>query len=330
LTKFIWGKIDGLGSSLGKYAVMTQEVPWNLVKDRIGGEPVAVNMVSGLERDDLQRLINDLPKVDSVVGVGGGVSVDSAKYFAWKRKCAAIFVPTILSVNAYATPAAATRKDGVVSYLGNVEPEKIVIDYKAIQSAPKRLNTAGAGDIYSCKTALFDWKLSHEQTGEAWHAKGAADARRILRTLISRSEDIKNVTEEGIKTLVKLHVATNTVQQLAGTPRPEEGSEHVYFYALEELTGKSFLHGEVVGTGIYVIRHFQEGDEEETGKAMDGMGLLFRPSDYGISKEEFTKTLLHMKKYASYKEYKAKLPFTVLDTVKITKDDADSLWKQLS
>ena len=76
---------------------------------------------------------------------------------------------------------------------------------------------------------------------------------------------------------------------------------------MEELTGKSFLHGEVVGTGIYVIRHFQEGDEEEPGKVMDGLGLLFRPSDYGISKEEFTKTLLHMKKYASYKEVHGEL-----------------------
>jgi glycerol-1-phosphate dehydrogenase [NAD(P)+] len=329
-TKIIWGKIDGLGSTFGRYAVMTQAVPWNLVKDRIGGSPVAVNMIDGLEREDLQKLIDGLPKIDTIVGVGGGVSVDAAKYFAWKRKCAAVFVPTILSVNAYATPAAATRSKGIVSYLGKVEPERIVIDYEAIQSAPKRLNAAGSGDIYSCKTALFDWKLAHDETGEEWNAKAAAAARRMLKSLISKSGAIKNVTEEGIKTLVKLHLETRKVQEIAGSPRPEEGSEHVYFYSLEEITGKSFLHGEVVGTGIYVIRHFQEGDEEETGKIMDGLGLLYRPSAYGLTKELFTQTLLHMKKYASYKEYKAKLPYTVLDKVNITKADADELWKQLS
>ena len=76
-------------------------------------------------------------------------------------------------------PLPPSRKDGVVSYLGNVEPEKIVIDYKAIQSAPKRLKHRGSlADIYSCKTGLFDWQLSHKQTGEAWHAKAAADARK--------------------------------------------------------------------------------------------------------------------------------------------------------
>ena len=78
-TKITYGKIDGVGSTLGRYAVMTQEVPWNLVKDRIGGDPVAVNMISGLERTDLQKLIDDLPELDTIVGVGGGVAVDAVE-----------------------------------------------------------------------------------------------------------------------------------------------------------------------------------------------------------------------------------------------------------
>jgi glycerol dehydrogenase-like iron-containing ADH family enzyme len=116
---------------------------------------------------------------------------------------------------------------------------------------------------------------------------------------------------------------------MAGTPRPEEGSEHVYFYSLEELTGRSFLHGEVVGTGIYVIRHFQRGDEEETAREMDGFGLRYRPSDYGVSREEFISALLHMKKYASYRAYRAKIPYTILDDTPITEMDAIELWKKL-
>jgi hypothetical protein len=35
--KVVWGKIDGIGSSLGRGAVMTQAVPRALVKDRFGG-----------------------------------------------------------------------------------------------------------------------------------------------------------------------------------------------------------------------------------------------------------------------------------------------------
>ena len=234
MTNVVYGKVDGQGETFGDFAVMTMDVPWNLVKDRIGGKPVKVVMTEGLEVEYLDGLVKELPKVDTVVGIGGGQAVDTAKYFAWKRGCKAVFIPTIVSVNAYGTPGAAVRFNGKVNYLGNVIPEEIIIDYPAIQSAPKRLNTAGVGDIYSCRTALFDWKLAHEKIDEFYSEDIANESRQILSTLVGNASEIKNVTDKGIKTLVQLHIDTNTVQLHAKTPRPEEGSEHLFFYALEE------------------------------------------------------------------------------------------------
>lgn len=324
-TSVVYGKVDGLGETFGRYAVMTMEVPWGLVKNRIGGKPVHVEMTQGLESEYLDSLVKQLPQVDTVVGIGGGVAVDTAKYFSWKRGCKAVFIPTIVSVNAYATPAAAVRFNGKVNYLGNVIPERIIIDYPAIQSAPKRLNTAGTGDIYSCRTALFDWWLAHEKTGEAYDEKIAGESRRILSTLVGNAAEIKNVSEKGIKTLVQLHIDTNTVQLKAGNPRPEEGSEHLFFYTLEELTGRAFLHGEVVGTGIYILTHFQNNEEGVVDREMDSMGLMFRPKDYGITHDEFVGTVLQMKRYST----EAKSMFTIVNVVDITKDDAEMLWKKL-
>jgi len=322
----VYGKIDGLGETFGRFVVMTMDVPWDLVKDRIGGKPLKVVMTEGLENEYLDRLVRELPQVDTVVGIGGGVAIDTAKYFSWKRHCKAVFVPTIVSVNAYATPGAAVRFSGKVNYLGNVIPEHIVIDYQAIQSAPKRLNTAGTGDIYSCRTALFDWWLAHEKTGEAYDEKTANESRRILKTLVSNASEIRNVTEKGIKTLVQLHIDTNTVQLAAGSPRPEEGSEHLFFYELEELTGRAFVHGEVVGTGIYILTHFQNNEEAIVEREMNEMGLLFHPRDYGITHDEFVNTILNMKKYSN----EAKSMFSIVDVVDITRDDAEMLWKKLS
>lgn len=322
----VYGKIDGLGDTFGRFAVMTMDIPWGIVKDRIGGTPAKVVMTEGLESDYLEKLVHELPQVDTVVGIGGGVAVDTAKYFAWKRGCKAVFVPTIVSVNAYATPAAAVRFSGKVNYLGNVVPERIVIDYPAIQSAPKRLNTAGTGDIYSCRTALFDWWLAHERIGEAYNEKIAGESRRILSTLVSNAGEIKNVTEKGIKTLVQLHIDTNTVQLAAKNPRPEEGSEHLFFYALEELTGRTFVHGEVVGTGIYVLTHFQNNEESIVEREMDAMGLLFRPKEYGISRDEFVDTVLRMKGYSR----ETKSMFTIVDTIDISRGEAEMLWNRLA
>ncbi len=326
MTEYIYGSIDGIGNSLGSYAVMTMDIPWNLVKSRIGGKPLSVTMISGLEHEYLDKLVKELPRVDTVVGIGGGVANDAAKYFSWKRGCALVLVPTIVSVNAYATPAAAVREKGVVHYLGQASPQKVVIDYKAIQSAPKRLNTAGTGDIYSCRTALYDWKLSHEKTGESYDEKIAAGSQRILDILVSNANEIRNVTEKGIRTLVELHAETNRLQVLAGKARPEEGSEHIYFYALEELTGQSYVHGEAVGTGIYVITHFQSREEEEVGKVMDNLGLVFRPQEIGVSHDQFVNTLLHMKQYSK----ENKMFYSILDTIEITREDAENLWAKLA
>ena len=83
---------------------MTMDVPWGLVKDRLGGKPLKVVMTEGLDSDYLDGLVRDLSQIDAVVGIGGGVAIDTAKYLAWKRGCKAVFIPTIISVNAYATP----------------------------------------------------------------------------------------------------------------------------------------------------------------------------------------------------------------------------------
>jgi glycerol dehydrogenase-like iron-containing ADH family enzyme len=326
MTEYVYGKIDGIGNSFGKYAVMTMDIPWNLVKNRIGGTPVSVTMVTGLEHEYLDRVVRDVANVDTVVGIGGGMAIDAAKYFSGKRNCPLILAPTIVSVNAYATPMVAVREGGAVHYQGNANPQKVVIDYRAIQSAPKRLNTAGVGDVYSCRTALFDWKFSHDKTGESYDESIAAGSQRLLDKLISNADEIKNVTEKGIRTLVEAHVETNRLQQVAGKPRPEEGSEHILFYALEELTGRSFVHGEVVGTGIFVVTHLQTKQEKTVAKEMDSMGLMFRPRDYELSQDEFVNTILRMKTYSKQN----KMFYSILDAIDISKQDAEKLWEMLT
>ena len=320
------GSVDGLGSYAGKYAALTMEIPWSLVKDRIGGTPASVTMVTGLENEYLDQLVDQLPSVDTVFGVGGGVAIDAAKYVAWKRQCPLILVPTIVSVDAYVSPEIAVRYNGVVKYVAKLNPDKIIIDYKAIQSAPKNLNTAGAGDIYSITTALFDWKLAHEKTGESYDERIAAEAQKARDRLVANADEIKNVTEKGIRVLVELHKEENRLQTLAGKSRPEEGSEHTFFYTIEHLTRRSFVHGQSVATGVFISSHYQRNDEDKVAHAMDSMGLVFRPREYGVSREEFIETLLSMKSYSE----KATLPYSILDLVEITRADAETFWKKLS
>ena len=60
-----------------------------------------------------------------------------------------MLAPSIVSVDACLTDAAAVRREGRVHYLGHVVPREVVVDFDLICKAPPELNRAGAGDILS-------------------------------------------------------------------------------------------------------------------------------------------------------------------------------------
>jgi hypothetical protein len=56
------------------------------------------------------------------------------------------------------------------------------------------------------------------------------------------------------------------------------------------------------------------------------MGLMFRPHNYGITKEEFIAAVLDMKNYSK----RAGLPFSIVNVTDITRDEAKKLWRRLT
>lgn len=156
--------------------------------------------------------------------------------------------------------------------------------------------------------------------------------QRVLDILVANASEIKNVTEKGIRTLVELHAEANRLVNAAPRSpdkpptRPEEGSEHAFFYTLENVTRRSFVHGQAVGTGIFISTHFQTSEEEEVAKVMNSLGLVFRPAEYGVSHDEFVSTVLNMKTYSR----KARLLYSILDEAQISQRDAEELWEELT
>ena len=159
---------------------MTMEVPWALFRGLYDWEPDNIHYVTDMDIETVESLDSTLPDCDVVVGIGGGSCCDSAKYLAWKRQCRMVLVPTIISVDAPLTNMIAVRVDKTVQYIGDIFPEELLIDHTLIQAAPKALNRAGACDIASIHTALYDWRLAHHNTGEAYHEEVARQARDCL------------------------------------------------------------------------------------------------------------------------------------------------------
>ncbi len=72
-------------------------------------------------------------------------------------------IPTVLSVNAFVTPATGIRINHEVKYIGTTSSDPLIIDYDILRTTPRNLNIAGVGDLLSIHTASFDWQYAQNK-----------------------------------------------------------------------------------------------------------------------------------------------------------------------
>ena len=301
----------------GRVAAVTMELPWQLLQARHPWHPSIVHWVSDMDLATVERTERELPEVDVVVGFGGGSCMDTAKYLAWKRGCRMVLVPSIISVDAPLTNTVAVRVDKKVQYVGDIYPEEVLIDYDLIRQAPPELNRAGACDIASIHTALYDWALARDMNGEPYHAAVAQQAQECLNELDRNASEVHAVSPEGIDTVVDLFRREVEFCARIGTSRPEEGSEHIVAYAMEHLTRRHFIHGDLVGLGVFMMSRLQRHNHEWVVDLMKRIGLRYRCED--ATREEIRTCLLSLKTFKD----QAGLFFSIVDTEPITAEFID-------
>ena len=320
---------EGAGAALAigdaclgaRWVAVTMPDPWRAARDRLGGAPpLAVVMVDSVGERELEAALAALPPgVEVVAGIGGGMAVDAAKYFAWRRGLRLVTIPTALTVDAFVTPPAGIRRgaDHTVEYVGAATPDPLVIDYDLLRTAPAWLNVAGVGDILSCHTATHDWERAHAAGRSSdcpFSAADVAAARAVLADTLAAAADIARASDAGLRALVHGYMRINALCLPAGHPRAEEGSEHFVLYVLESRLKRGFIHGHIVGLGIYLMARLQGNDAAGITAAMRDMGLRFQPEAMGLTRADVRGALLALQ------EYRAGRPdlfYTVLDEATI-------------
>lgn len=292
---------DGLLESLklpeSNYALITMEEPWELSRNRLEHSPSMVYFVRDLDWYKLEALEHDLPDVDAILALGGGTVTDAAKYLAWRRHLPVDAIPSITSVDASVTKSVAARASGHVTYIGYIVPRTVYIDYELIQAAPKRLNISGVGDIICAHTALWDWKLAHDSTGERYDPDAVHAMQGWLQRVSENAHHIREVSREGIQLIMDAFADISIICRRFGSSRPQEASDHTFAYNAEFQTGKNFLHGELVALGSYVLACFQENNPEYLLDVYDRTGLLWQPKDIGLTRDEFFATMTTLNWY---------------------------------
>lgn len=276
---------------------VTMERPWELAASRLRVRPRHLEFVRSTDRVRLDAAVRALPDVETVVGLGGGSSMDVAKYVAWKRRLRLVLIPSIVSVDACVTRSVAVREEGRVRYVGDVRADRLLVDFELVAAAPARLNRAGAGDILSIHTALFDWQLAHERYGERYDRDVADRAARLIDELARRAPEVRAVSPAGVRTLVELFRAETALCEAFGNARPEEGSEHFFAYHAEQATGRHFVHGEIVSLGILLMSRLQGNGPDRVRDLLEALGIRYRPYELGLGREELRTILSGLGRY---------------------------------
>jgi glycerol-1-phosphate dehydrogenase [NAD(P)+] len=285
------------------YLLVTMPDLWAIFKDQFAGQKFRLHLVDSIEESELDKSLALQGDVQAVVGLGGGMATDVAKYFSWKKRLPLFQIPTSLSVNAPFAHRAAMRRDGVIKYVGFKVPEVVYLDYDIIQNAPQKLNRTGVGDIFCYFTAHEDWRLAAEvgKCEAKWPIDEVqiAEAAGVMMSCYNAAEEIKNVSESGIRVLSEaLSWGGAAFANNGWNPRPIEGSEHTFFYTLEYLTKKHFLHGQPVGLGTLLMSVLQKHDPSWIKGALDACAVPYLPEEMGVSWEEVTNALRSMPTYA--------------------------------
>ncbi len=281
------------------YLVVTMDDLWEKFSAHFDEHLVGPYLVTTIDGDELADEIAALPPVNCIIGLGGGQALDVAKYFAWSRRLPLFQVPTSMSVNAAFGHRCGLRFSGNVRYVGWAVPEAVYVDFDVIQDAPPVVNRSGICEILCYHTAHADWQLAHARgkTEAKWpyDPNLVAEAQSVMAAVMDALDDIRQVNEHGIRTLMTANRWGGAAFHNAGwNPRHIEGIDHFLFYALEYYTGKKFIHGQPVCLGIYVGSLLHNAQPQAMLSAILRAGVDIRPEAMNITWDDLSHALRNL------------------------------------
>ncbi|MEM4156598.1 MAG: sn-glycerol-1-phosphate dehydrogenase [Archaeoglobaceae archaeon] len=264
--------------------------------------------------------------VDAVVGIGGGKVLDVAKVVATELNAEFVSVPTTASHDGIASPVASFKENGKPISISTKPPIAVIADTELIKSCPKRLIHSGFGDLISNITAVKDWRLARDLTGESYNEVAVAIASMPAHLMVKKAKEQGFRLEDDIETLLRGLIMSGVAIAIAGSSRPASGAEHKFSHALDYLGYGSGTHGEQVGLGTIIFEYFYEkayndGDWGLIRESLKAVGAPTKAEEIGLSKEQVLEALSYAKRIRRKR-------FTILEALDLSKEDFEKALRE--
>jgi len=240
-------------------------------------------------REVLARLLQE--HLPYIVAVGGGKTIDIAKYSALKGDSEFISVPTVLSHDGIASSRVSLSNSQGIASIDAVAPIAIIMDTEVIARAPYRFLAAGCGDTVAKNTAVLDWELAYRLGKEEKSEYACALSLMSAKIVMDSAEIIRTGTPDGIRLVAKALMGNGVAMSIAGSSRPGSGSEHLFSHALDSISPGTALHGEQVGVGTIMMMYLHGGDWESIKEFLLRIGAPVDAEGLGMDGESIIKAL---------------------------------------
>jgi len=228
---------------------------------------------------------------DALVGIGGGRTLDVAKYAATRLALPMVAVATNLAHDGIASPVSSLLHEGGKGSFGVVLPMAVVVDLDYVRLSAPRMVLSGVGDVVSNLTAIQDWQLASRERGEVVDGLAVTFARTAAEAVLHRGDGLES--DGFLTSLAEALVLSGMAMAAAGSSRPSSGADHEIMHAIDALFPGTANHGELAGIGA-LFSAFLRDDEQLAGQidaCLRRHGLPRLPADVGLSDDQFAEAV---------------------------------------
>ncbi len=239
-------------------------------------------------------------KIDTVVAVGGGSAVDTAKATAYYRGKHIVIVPTVAATDAPCTGLSVIYNDdgSFNQYLFYpTNPDAVIVDCNIIANAPVKFLIAGMGDALG---TYFEGRASIRTESASLEGTGITRAGRALAKLCY--ETLREYGAQAVEAC-KEHVVTPALENICeanvylsgvGADNVNCAAAHSFYNGVTSLGIKHADHGCCVAFGTLVQLILEGATKEEFNDVQSfclEVGLPVTLAELGVTTDEQIKTI---------------------------------------